>query len=103
MQCQCSIAVQDGTFHFFGAWVVIMTIAELFFLPETRGKSLDRIQEVWAAHWLWGRLLTVPAESADAAERAAPHPKADPSLAHASALSLLKESPSEGRWRATRR
>lgn len=40
-------------FVFFAAWVVIMTLFVLFFVPETKSIPLDSIEEEWRKHWFW--------------------------------------------------
>ncbi|KAI3811544.1 hypothetical protein L1987_21268 [Smallanthus sonchifolius] len=41
-------------FFFFSGWIVIMGIYAFAFLPETKGVSIDEMNEkVWKKHWLW--------------------------------------------------
>ena len=43
-------------FFFFAAWVVIMLIFAVAFLPETKGVSIDQMTDsVWKEHWFWKR------------------------------------------------
>ena len=44
-----------GIFWFFGGWVLVMTVAVYFYLPETKGVPLESMGEVWAKHWYWRR------------------------------------------------
>ncbi|KAJ7959015.1 Sugar transport protein [Quillaja saponaria] len=42
-----------GTFLFYAAWVGVMTIFVMLFLPETKGIPLDSMYRVWEQHWYW--------------------------------------------------
>ncbi|KAK1420843.1 hypothetical protein QVD17_22741 [Tagetes erecta] len=43
-------------FFFFSSWIVIMGIYAFAFLPETKGVSIDEMNDkVWKKHWLWKR------------------------------------------------
>ncbi|KAL8236739.1 hypothetical protein R6Q59_017820 [Mikania micrantha] len=43
-------------FFFFSGWILIMGIYAFAFLPETKGVSIDEMNEkVWKKHWLWKR------------------------------------------------
>jgi sugar porter (SP) family MFS transporter len=44
-------------FYFFGAWVFIMTLYVIFFLPETKGRRLEEIEVIWTQHWFWKRFV----------------------------------------------
>ncbi|KAJ6391515.1 hypothetical protein OIU77_025488 [Salix suchowensis] len=35
----------------------LKTIFERFFLPETRGIPLEKMDEVWKKHWYWHRFV----------------------------------------------
>lgn len=46
--------MQAGIFYFFAAWVVVMGLFAMFFIPETKGISVETINEtVWKKHWFW--------------------------------------------------
>ncbi|KAF5804611.1 putative major facilitator, sugar transporter, major facilitator superfamily [Helianthus annuus] len=43
-------------FFFFSGWIVIMGLYAYALLPETKGVSIDEMNEkVWKKHWLWKR------------------------------------------------
>lgn len=46
-----------GLFFFFAAFVVIMTIFVVMFLPETRNVPIEEMNMVWKAHWFWGKYI----------------------------------------------
>ncbi|KAL4377088.1 hypothetical protein GQ457_02G034910 [Hibiscus cannabinus] len=46
-----------GTFLFYAAWNVLMTIFIALFLPETKGIPLDSMNLVWEKHWYWHRFV----------------------------------------------
>ncbi|KAG5394471.1 hypothetical protein IGI04_024434, partial [Brassica rapa subsp. trilocularis] len=47
-------AMKSGIFFFFSAWIVVMGLFALFFVPETKGVSIDDIKDsVWKRHWYW--------------------------------------------------
>ncbi|XP_020580163.1 sugar transport protein 13 [Phalaenopsis equestris] len=47
-----------GIFAFFSAWVVIMSVFVLFFLPETKNVPIEEMTErVWKRHWFWKRFV----------------------------------------------
>lgn len=48
-----SVLCRYGIFWFFGGWVLVMSVAVYFYLPETKGVPLERMGEVWAKHWYW--------------------------------------------------
>ncbi|WOL10639.1 hypothetical protein Cni_G19398 [Canna indica] len=50
--------MQAGIFFFFGAWIVIMGLFVIILLPETKGVSIDEMNEkVWKQHWFWKRFM----------------------------------------------
>ena len=51
-------AMKSGIFFFFSAWIVVMGLFALFFVPETKGVSIDDIKDsVWKRHWYWKRFM----------------------------------------------
>lgn len=45
-------------FVFFSAWVIIMSLFVLFFLPETTKVPIEEMTErVWKQHWFWKRFF----------------------------------------------
>lgn len=47
-----------GVFFFFGAWVVVMCMFVIFFLPETKNIPIDEmVERVWKRHWFWKRFM----------------------------------------------
>lgn len=50
--------MKSGIFFFFSAWIVVMGLFALFFVPETKGVSIDDMRDsVWKAHWYWKRFM----------------------------------------------
>nr|VDC68058.1 unnamed protein product [Brassica rapa] len=50
--------MKSGIFFFFSAWIVVMGLFALFFVPETKGVSIDDIKDsVWKRHWYWKRFM----------------------------------------------
>lgn len=50
--------MRAGIFFFFSAWIVIMGIFAIAFLPETKGIPIDEMNErAWKKHWFWKRYL----------------------------------------------
>lgn len=48
--------LKSGTFFFFSAFIIIMGIFAIFFLPETKGVPIDEMNERrWKRHWYWKR------------------------------------------------
>ncbi|KAL7589593.1 sugar transport protein 8 [Lactuca sativa] len=48
--------MRAGIFFFFCGWIVIMGIFAYSFLPETKGVSIDEMNDkVWKKHWFWKR------------------------------------------------
>lgn len=51
--------MRAGIFFFFAGWIVIMGIFVLFFLPETKGVSIDEMEEkAWKKHPVWKRFMS---------------------------------------------
>ncbi|MED6125261.1 Sugar transport protein 5 [Stylosanthes scabra] len=48
-----------GTFLFYAAWIALITIFIVLFLPETKGIPLDSMYMIWAKHWYWRRFVVV--------------------------------------------
>lgn len=46
-----------GVFLFYAFWVAVMTLFIIFFLPETKGISLDSMYTIWGKHWFWCRFV----------------------------------------------
>ncbi|KAH7435296.1 hypothetical protein KP509_06G058300 [Ceratopteris richardii] len=42
-----------GIFLFFTAWLILMTLFVMFFVPETKNIPLELIERVWRTHWFW--------------------------------------------------
>ena len=42
-----------GSFLFFAAWEIVMTVFVYFFVPETKNVPIEEMQYVWARHWFW--------------------------------------------------
>jgi len=54
MLCHLKYAI----FAFFSAWVVVMSLFVLFFLPETKNVPIEEMTErVWKQHWFWKRYM----------------------------------------------
>ncbi|KAG8038400.1 hypothetical protein GUJ93_ZPchr0354g33711 [Zizania palustris] len=54
MLCHLKYAI----FAFFSAWVVVMSLFVLFFLPETKNVPIEEMTErVWKQHWFWQRFM----------------------------------------------
>lgn len=51
----CSL--QFGLFVFFSFWLMLMSIAIKFFLPETKGIPIEEMDGVWRTHWFWNRFV----------------------------------------------
>jgi len=47
--------MKSGIFFFFAAWLVIMTTFVYLLLPETKGKPMEQVGELWGHHWFWKR------------------------------------------------
>ncbi|XP_058781951.1 sugar transport protein 5-like [Vicia villosa] len=46
-----------GAFVFYAFWVAVMTLFIIFFLPETKGISLESMYTIWGKHWFWSRFV----------------------------------------------
>ncbi|KAJ0975254.1 hypothetical protein J5N97_017219 [Dioscorea zingiberensis] len=54
MLCHLKYAI----FVFFSAWVVVMSLVMLFFLPETKNIPVEETtNRVWKNHWYWKRYM----------------------------------------------
>lgn len=53
---------QYGSFLFFAAWEMIMTLFIYLFVPETKNVPIEEVVHIWRNHWFWKRI--VPAEDA---------------------------------------
>ncbi|CAN6313579.1 unnamed protein product [Urochloa humidicola] len=54
MLCHLKYAI----FAFFSAWVLVMSLFVLFFLPETKNVPIEEMTErVWKQHWFWKRYM----------------------------------------------
>ncbi|KAJ0973601.1 hypothetical protein J5N97_015566 [Dioscorea zingiberensis] len=54
MLCHLKYAI----FIFFSAWVVVMSLFVLFFLPETKNVPIEEMTDrVWKNHWFWKRYM----------------------------------------------
>ncbi|KAL5550518.1 hypothetical protein UlMin_000694 [Ulmus minor] len=50
--------MRAGIFFFFAAWIIVMFLYAVFFLPETKGVPIDEMNErVWKKHWFWKRFF----------------------------------------------
>ncbi|BAT78525.1 hypothetical protein LR48_Vigan04g190000 [Vigna angularis] len=47
-----------GAFLFYAVWIGLMTLFIIFFLPETKGISLESMYIIWGKHWFWKRFVT---------------------------------------------
>ncbi|KFK27906.1 hypothetical protein AALP_AA8G445500 [Arabis alpina] len=45
-----------GIFFFYGGWVVVMTVAVMLFLPETKNVPIEKVAGLWEKHWFWKRM-----------------------------------------------
>ncbi|KAL5714880.1 hypothetical protein ACHQM5_016782 [Ranunculus cassubicifolius] len=46
-----------GTFLFYAAWILLMTVFVALFLPETKGVPLENMEKLWKDHWYWKRFV----------------------------------------------
>ncbi|KAL9250797.1 Sugar transport protein 7-like protein [Drosera capensis] len=46
-----------GIFLFFASWITIMTIFVYFFLPETKGVTIEEMILLWRKHWFWKKIV----------------------------------------------
>lgn len=50
--------MKSTTFFFFAAWILIMGLFVMFFLPETKGVPIDDMPDkVWKIHPFWKRFM----------------------------------------------
>ncbi|KAK6935754.1 Major facilitator, sugar transporter-like [Dillenia turbinata] len=50
--------MKSGICFFFAVWIVLMGAFAIFMLPETKGVSIDEMNEkVWRKHWFWKRFF----------------------------------------------
>ncbi|TVU39440.1 hypothetical protein EJB05_12859, partial [Eragrostis curvula] len=42
-----------GVFLFYVAWLLVMTVFVVLFLPETKGMPLETMRSVFSRHWYW--------------------------------------------------
>ncbi|MCL7026647.1 hypothetical protein MKW94_012850 [Papaver nudicaule] len=50
--------LRAGIFFFFAAWILVMGLFVIFFLPETKGVPIDDvIERVWKQHWFWKKYM----------------------------------------------
>ncbi|KAG9453916.1 hypothetical protein H6P81_006820 [Aristolochia fimbriata] len=50
--------MRAGIFFFFLAWIVVMCLFVIFFLPETKQVPIDEmVDRVWKQHWYWKRYM----------------------------------------------
>jgi len=52
-----------GVFLFYAGWVLIMTVFVGFFLPETKGIPLQKMDKIWQDHWFWYRFVEDPSSN----------------------------------------
>lgn len=50
-------AMEWGVFLFFAGWVFIMTLFVIFFVPETRGVPVEKVQVLFAKHKIWRKVM----------------------------------------------
>lgn len=55
-------AMEWGVFLFFAGWVLIMTLFVFFFVPETRGVPVEKVQVLFAKHKIWKKVMGEHAE-----------------------------------------
>ncbi|KAF3508509.1 hypothetical protein F2Q69_00003043 [Brassica cretica] len=62
--------MRSGIFFFFSAWIVVMGLFALFFIPETKGVAIDDVRErVWKPHWFWKRYMLAEDDHHDVEKR----------------------------------
>ncbi|KAK6132222.1 hypothetical protein DH2020_034042 [Rehmannia glutinosa] len=49
--------LRSGIFFFFGAWVLLMSVFVYFFLPETKGIPIEKMDQIWGKHFFWKRFV----------------------------------------------
>eukprot|EP00250_Pteridium_aquilinum_P020700 c24911_g2_i1 orf=332-1915(-) len=47
-----------GIFLFFAAWVVVMGMFTLLFIPETKNIPIEEMGFVWKQHWFWKKIVS---------------------------------------------
>ncbi|KAF4365202.1 hypothetical protein G4B88_000361 [Cannabis sativa] len=52
-------ALKFGIFLFFAAWITLMTIFVVVFLPETKGVPIEEMTFLWRKHWFWKKRVQV--------------------------------------------
>jgi len=50
-------AMEWGVFLFFAGWVAIMSTFVFFFVPETKGVPVEKVQILFARHKIWRKLM----------------------------------------------
>ncbi|CAG7882113.1 hypothetical protein HID58_011010 [Brassica napus] len=62
--------MRSGIFFFFSAWIIVMGLFALFFIPETKGVAIDDVRErVWKPHWFWKRYMLAEDDHQDVEKR----------------------------------
>jgi hypothetical protein len=46
-----------GIFLFFAAWVLVMGVFAILFIPETKNIPIEEMAVVWKDHWFWKRIV----------------------------------------------
>ncbi|KAH0933892.1 hypothetical protein HID58_011009 [Brassica napus] len=60
----------SGIFFFFSAWIIVMGLFALFFIPETKGVAIDDVRDrVWKPHWFWKRYMLAEDDHQDLEKR----------------------------------
>ncbi|XP_030536105.1 sugar transport protein 8-like [Rhodamnia argentea] len=68
--------MRAGIFFFFAAWILVMGLFTLFFLPETMGVPIDAmVERVWKQHWFWKRYMVHVDDGDDEVILKQVHPK----------------------------
>eukprot|EP00250_Pteridium_aquilinum_P021888 c25257_g1_i2 orf=997-2514(+) len=53
-------AFKFGVFFFFAGWVLVIAIFTIFFLPETKRASINKMETIWQNHWFWKQIVPPP-------------------------------------------
>ncbi|XP_018486977.1 sugar transport protein 6 [Raphanus sativus] len=62
--------MRSGIFFFFSAWIIVMGLFAVFFIPETKGVAIDDVRErVWKPHWFWKRYMLAEDDHQDVEKR----------------------------------